>query len=70
MDNRFALTNEPMAYIISVHISNILQTKDLDEDIKMRHIQNLIYTYGVIEVEFTIKDLFPSVYNNLFQEVA
>lgn len=66
----FDLENEPLDYIISVHVVNMMQNVHLDEETKMRHIQNLINTYGIIQVEFTIKDLFPSMYNKLFSEAA
>jgi len=66
----FALQKEPFDYIISVHIRNILETENLEYSDIIRHLQNLINTYGSVYVEFTIKDLFPQFYQTYFNEVA
>lgn len=60
----FDLIHEPIDYIITVHINNMILTPNITESVIMEHLRDLSETYGQIVIELTIKDLFPTFYNN------
>lgn len=64
----FPLNYQPVAYVISIHINNIICTdvRNIDDYIIDIHIQNLVLTFGDRAVQCIIQDLFPEYYDKFF----
>lgn len=63
----FALCDQPLTYVITVHIRNI-RASNCSEYLMVRHIANLECTYGADAVESIVRDVFPNFYKQYYME--
>lgn len=74
MKNQFSLLNQPLAYIVSIHINNIQGTTKANYELYFKdaiqtHLSNLCSTYGQDVVYSLIAELFPKFYASTISEV-
>lgn len=63
---QFALCDQPLTYVITVHIRNLRASK-CDEELIKQHMSNLELTYGASAVESIVKLVFP-IFHKMYYE--